>query len=138
MNTSAGQWEHGVACAETGAYRFRVWAPRADSLEIRIDDGITRLVSMESCEKGYFEVTLEDIRQGANYFYRIDGRDRPDPASRFQPEGVHGPSQVVDYRSDWHDVSWSGLALEQYILYELHVACFTLDGTFDAVIPHLR
>jgi maltooligosyltrehalose trehalohydrolase len=73
------------------------------------------------------------------YFYRFGGRkERPDPASRFQPQGVHGPSQVVNPNFSWGDDSWSGLSLNEYIIYELHVGTFTPDGTFPAIIPHLH
>jgi maltooligosyltrehalose trehalohydrolase len=94
---------------------------------------------MDLRERGYFDVVLEDVEPGALYLYRLDGeRERPDPASRSQPLGVHGPSQVIDPRFDWQDGAWQGLPLQQYILYELHVGAFTPEGTFEAVIPHLR
>jgi len=80
---------------------------------------------------------LEDVPPGSLYLIRLDGRERPDPASRFQPEGVHGPSQVVDLHRDWQDAAWRGLPLSGYVFYELHVGTFTPEGTFDAVIPHL-
>ena len=73
------------------------------------------------------------------YVYRLDGqKERPDPASRFQPQGVHGPSQVVDPRFPWEDPCWFGTPLRDYVLYELHVGAFTPDGTFEAVIPFLE
>ncbi|MBP1726352.1 MAG: GlgB, partial [Deltaproteobacteria bacterium] len=76
---------------------------------------------------------------GTRYFYRLDGEsERPDPASRFQPEGVHGPSQVVDSRFSWGDAGWFGLPLRDYIIYELHVGTFTGEGTFAAVVTHLE
>ncbi|HAZ31533.1 MAG TPA: malto-oligosyltrehalose trehalohydrolase, partial [Dehalococcoidia bacterium] len=59
------------------------------------------------------------------------------PASRFQPRGVHGPSQVIDSHFSWQDQNWAGLPLEEYIVYELHVGAFTEEGTFDAIIPYL-
>src|SRR4051812_12207237 len=72
------------------------------------------------------------------YLYRLDGgEERPDPASRCQPDGVHGRSLVVDRRFAWSDRDWKGIPLGQYIFYELHVGAFTPEGTFDAVIPHL-
>ena len=75
---------------------------------------------------------------GCRYFYRLHGQqDFPDPASRFQPEGVHGPSQVVEPGFSWDDGHWSGLPLGDYVIYELHVGTFTPEGTFDAVIPYL-
>lgn len=66
------------------------------------------------------------------------GRSVRSPASRFQPEGVHGPSELVDAEFEWQDRAWSGLPIERCILYELHVGTFTRDGTFDAIIPHLE
>lgn len=93
---------------------------------------------MRARPNGYFEIALEGVQRGTRYSYRLDGRsDRPDPASRYQPEGVHGPSQVVEPDFEWRDHGWTGLALEQCIFYELHVGTFTPEGTFDAVIPHL-
>ena len=87
---------------------------------------------------GYHSVMAEDVEPGDRYVYRLDDqRERPDPASRFQPEGVHGPSQVVDPHFPWEDDQWSGLPLQDYILYELHVGTFTPEGTFGAIIPHL-
>jgi maltooligosyltrehalose trehalohydrolase len=94
---------------------------------------------MEPEEGGYFSAVVEGVEPGAWYFYRLDNeRERPDPASRFQPRGVHGPSQIVDHRFHWEDTSWSGLPLAEYILYELHAGAFTPEGTFDAIIPRLR
>src|SRR5208283_1818802 len=75
---------------------------------------------------------------GTRYFYRLDGnKERPDPASKFQPEGVHGPSQVIDPHFVWEGPHWSGIPLSHYVLYELHVGTFTAQGTFDAIVPHL-
>jgi maltooligosyltrehalose trehalohydrolase len=75
---------------------------------------------------------------GDDYAYVIDGRRLPDPCSRLQPEGLRGPSRVVDPAAwTWHDQAWDGVALEDLVVYELHVGTFTAEGTFDAVIPHL-
>jgi maltooligosyltrehalose trehalohydrolase len=93
---------------------------------------------MEPDQWGYYQAVLEQVRPGARYFYRLDGdKDRPDPASRYQPQGVHGPSQVVDSSFPWEDRYWPGVPLQDYIIYELHVGTFTKNGTFDAIIPHL-
>jgi maltooligosyltrehalose trehalohydrolase len=92
---------------------------------------------MEAREHGYFEAHVPDAGPGTRYSYQLGGRELPDPASRLQPEGVHGPSQVAEAAFEWHDASWRGIPLEQYILYELHIGTFTLEGTFDAMIPHL-
>lgn len=88
--------------------------------------------------QGYFQGLVQDVSPGALYLYRLDGdKERPDPASKFQPQGVHHPSQVVDPRFPWEDRHWSGLSLPHYVIYELHVGTFTPEGTFEAVIPYL-
>jgi len=93
---------------------------------------------MQPLEGGYFAADVDNIAVGARYRYCLDGQwERPDPASRFQPEGVHGPSEVVDTNFAWTDGRWSGIPLEQYVLYELHVGTFTPQGTFDAIIPRI-
>ncbi len=132
------QWRHGAARLETGAWRFRVWAPRAVRVQLRLVDGGGRLERMEARGDGYYEATVEDAGAGTRYFWRVDGQDLPDPASRFQPVGVHGPSQTVDPEFDWQDAEWEGLALERFVLYELHVGMFTSEGTFEAIIPRLE
>jgi maltooligosyltrehalose trehalohydrolase len=87
---------------------------------------------------GYFTATTRG-GAGLRYFYVLDGeRRRPDPASRALPEGVHGPSEVVDTGAfAWTDPGWRGMALRDMVLYEIHVGAFTPEGTFEAVIPRL-
>src|SRR5207302_1311384 len=76
---------------------------------------------------------------GAQYFYRLaNGKDLPDPASRYQPKSVSGPSEAVSHDFDWNDVHWTGIPIENYVMYELHVGTFTPEGTFEAIIPHLH
>jgi maltooligosyltrehalose trehalohydrolase len=118
--------------------RFCVWAPRAAAVEVRLLGPPERVVPLRRRRGGYHDGTIEGVAPGALYFYRLDGqKERPDPASRAQPQGVHGPSQVVDLAFDWHDGGWHGLPLAEHVFYELHVGTFTHEGTFDAVIPHL-
>ena len=117
---------------------FQVWAPRAKELELHITFPNDRIIPMQSGERGYFFADVSAVRPGALYFYGLDdGEERPDPASRFQPQGVHGPSQVVEHQFPWADQGWPGLALDKYVLYELHVGTFTPEGTFDAIIPRI-
>jgi maltooligosyltrehalose trehalohydrolase len=94
---------------------------------------------MEPNARGFFNVTVPSVGAGARYLYRLDGYvERPDPASRSQPDGVHGPSEVVDPTEfEWTDGAWFGHTLADYVIYELHVGTFTDEGTFDAIIPHL-
>jgi maltooligosyltrehalose trehalohydrolase len=95
---------------------------------------------MESEERGYFRLVRPAVPEGQRYAYRLDGGpERPDPASLWQPDGVHAPSAVFrpgDFR--WSDAGWKGLPREDLVFYELHVGAFTPEGTFDAVIPRLE
>ncbi len=94
---------------------------------------------MERDDRGHWLAETKDVISGGRYLYRLDGeRDRPDPASRFQPEGVHGPSMLVDLSAfAWEDRGWKGIALRDYIIYEIHAGAFTPAGTFDAIVPRL-
>jgi len=128
----------GATFLGNGRCRFLVWAPNVDHLELRLLDPTDRLLPMQPRDRGYFELTVEGIDRGTRYFYRIDrDRDRPDPASRFQPDGVNAASAVVDSDFGWTDQHWHGIAMHQYITYELHVGTFTPEGTFDAAIAYL-
>jgi maltooligosyltrehalose trehalohydrolase len=122
-----------------GRCRFLVYAPLARKIEVRILSPRDRLVALERIEGGYHSGIVEDTAPGTLYRYRLDGvRELPDPASRFQPQGVHGPSQIVDPAAfPWTDGAWTGIPLEKHLFYELHVGTFTPEGTFDAVVPHL-
>ncbi|MGQ9687837.1 MAG: malto-oligosyltrehalose trehalohydrolase [Desulfobaccales bacterium] len=121
-----------------GRCRFLVWAPRAKRLEVRLIAPRERLVPLKKAAKGYFAAEVAGVEPGALYFFRLDGREeRPDPASRSQPQGVHGPSEVIDPRFPWRDATWAGLPLRDYVIYELHVGAYTPEGTFAALIPHL-
>ncbi len=128
----------GAVMAGENECSFEVWTPRAKKLELHITFPNDRIIPMQSGERGYFCADVSDVRPGTLYFYRLDdGRERPDPASRFQSQGVHGPSQVVHQHFSWTDQQWRGLALDKYVLYELHVGTFTPEGTFDAIIPRI-
>jgi maltooligosyltrehalose trehalohydrolase len=117
--------------------RFRLWAPNIALVGVRLL-GAERIVPMEKANNGYHEAVAENVRPGELYLYHL-GKDlqRPDPASRSQPQGVHGPSQVIDGQFSWNDGGWRGLPLEDYVIYELHVGVFTEAGTFDAAIARL-
>jgi len=121
-----------------GRCRFRVWAPGAQSVEVHLLAPRERLIPLLGRTRGYYEAEVEDVEPGGLYRYRLDGvLERPDPASQFQPQDVHGPSQVVDSQFDWDDGAWCGIPLRDYILYELHVGTFTAEGTFAAIMTHL-
>jgi len=118
--------------------QFVVWAPLAKRVDLHILQPRERVVPMEEGEPGYYRVTVQGVAPDCLYLYRLDGqKERPDPASRFQPRGVHGPSQVPESVFTWDDGEWHGLPLQQYILYEIHTGTFTLEGTLDAIIPRL-
>jgi maltooligosyltrehalose trehalohydrolase len=130
----------GAILLDSGETRFRVWAPRAESVSVQLLGGETsRTLPLRADVDGYFAGTVGGARAGDCYFYRLaDGTERPDPASRFQPQGVHGPSQIVDPRAfSWQDLGWQGLPLEECVIYELHVGTFTAEGTFAAAISRL-
>ncbi len=122
-----------------GRCLFTVWAPMANEMALRIVGPAERLVPMTREGRGYWTAETRDVFPGTLYVYRLDGeKERPDPASRFQPDGVHGPSAVVDHNAFvWDEHGWKGLALAEHIYYELHVGAFTPEGTFDAIIPRL-
>ncbi|HXG57515.1 MAG TPA: malto-oligosyltrehalose trehalohydrolase [Thermoanaerobaculia bacterium] len=126
----------GAILHEDGRCEFRVWAPRRRSVDVRIIDGPT--VAMRRGEWGYFEAVLDGCTEGTRYVYLLDGSvERPDPASRSQPDGVHAPSEVVGRDFAWRDAGWRGLPLDAYVVYELHVGTFTEEGTLDAIVPRL-
>ncbi len=123
-----------------GRCAFTVWAPYLKEVAVQIISPEDRLIPMEQDEEGYWKVTAEGVEPGTLYFYKLEGSlERPDPASHFQPESVHGPSQVVDRSTmSWNDAEWSGVPLEEMIIYELHVGTFTPVGTFDGIILRLK
>ncbi len=124
-------WRPGGDCG------FLVWAPRAKRVQVELEGDSARRLDLEPGERGY-HYGESAAAPGQLYTLRLDGGPpRPDPASRFQPQGVHGPSAVVDPAFAWTDAGWQGPPLERCVLYELHVGTFTREGTFDAVIPHL-
>lgn len=126
----------GVVPAD-GGVRCCLWAPSARRAEVVPEDA-GRPVEMRPRGDGTFEAHVAGLRHGALYRYRLDGALYPDPASRFQPHGVHGPSMVVDPRRyAWRDGEWTGLPPERWVFYELHVGTFTRRGTFAAARDRL-
>lgn len=117
---------------------FRVWAPHAGAVRVHLVAPVDRLVGLSPEGDGYFSGEVEDVRPGTRYRYQLDGvREFPDPASRFQPDGVHGPSVVIDEGFRWTDAAWRGHAPDELVVYELHTGTFTREGTFDAIHAHL-
>lgn len=126
---------------------FLVWAPFARSIELYMTSPEERTLPMLPQKDGYFNLFVEDVPKQSLYQYRLFPHSDPgqpakpvlraDPASRLQPRGVHGPSQIVDETFIWKDANWNGPALADYIIYELHVGTATPAGTFEALIPLL-
>jgi maltooligosyltrehalose trehalohydrolase len=128
-----------------GTSQFRVWAPEARQVTLVLEGPLVlegegrREVRLEQEAEGHFAVQLHGLAPGTLYRYRLDDRGPfPDPGSRFQPQGPHGPSMLVDpgaYR--WHDPQWRGVGMKGQVVYEMHIGTFTREGTFDAAIAHL-
>ncbi|HYN13231.1 MAG TPA: malto-oligosyltrehalose trehalohydrolase [Burkholderiales bacterium] len=120
-----------------GGVKFRLWAPGAKQVDVMIGKSASPMLQQQG---GWFEITVPDARAGTLYQYRIDGGQRvPDPASRFQPQDVDGPSEVIDpARFAWNDQDWRGRRWEEAVIYELHVGSFTPQGTFHAVQGKLQ
>jgi maltooligosyltrehalose trehalohydrolase len=127
----------GAQVREEGV-RFSLWAPSASDVSLELD-GAQETHAMKARNDGWWELTTSFAKAGTRYRYAIDGNLRvPDPASRFAPEGVHGPSDVIDpYAFSWTDGDWKGRAWETTVLYELHVGTFTQNGTYDGVVERL-
>lgn len=125
-----------------GGVLFRLFAPAVDSVQLALDEhgpSPRVLLPMQPCGDGWYEVAVDDAGAGTRYrFVLPDGRRVPDPASRFAPHGVHGPSVVVDAGAfAWSDGAWRGRPWEEAVLYELHVGAFTPEGTFRAAVERL-
>ena len=128
--------------AQPGGMHFRVWAPKRRRVEVVVEGGGARSAFGLSEEGGgYFSGAVEGAGAGTLYRFRLDGDDGhlyPDPASRFQPDGPHGPSQVVDpSRFEWTDREWRGRPLAGQVIYEMHVGTFTREGTLAAAAREL-
>jgi maltooligosyltrehalose trehalohydrolase len=144
-NAADGAWElrFGARPRDDRSVEFRVWAPNVTSLAVRILGDQPRTVPMTSSPDGEFTTKVSDVNEGTEYFYVLKGeRERPDPISRWLPGGVHGPTRIVDPASfRWTDQTWQGIALKDFIIYELHPGTFTTTGTFESAIarlPYLR
>ncbi len=133
--TRLGAW-----AVEDGV-EFCTWAPATSRVEVVISGPDTRRAPLVRDETGYHVARVGGLAPGARYRFSLDGdarsRPLPDPASRWQPDDVHGDSAVIDPAFAWSDVAWTGLPLADYVIYELHVGTFTPAGTFDAVIERL-
>ncbi|PGH55105.1 malto-oligosyltrehalose trehalohydrolase [Azospirillum palustre] len=122
-----------------GGAHARIWAPDAERVELVAEpDGRATVLGDEG--NGYFSGAVPELEAGGLYRFRLDGKEMlyPDPMSRFQPEGPHGPSQLVDpHRFAWTDQGWQGRAIKGQVIYEMHIGTFTAEGTWDAALAEL-
>jgi maltooligosyltrehalose trehalohydrolase len=129
----------GAEVSDAGVH-FRVWAPVRKTVEVVFDDG--GQVALQAEASGYFSGLAPNARAGSRYKYKLDGGENcPDPASRFQPDGPHGSSEVVEAAPfAWTDRNWRGVALPHQVIYEMHIGTFTQEGTWRSAeheLPHL-
>lgn len=130
----------GAECRDDGSVRFRLWAPAARRVELRLTGAKhSTSIPLEERPQGWFELITDAAKPGTQYRFRVDdAQEVPDPASRFQPRDVHGPSQVIDPEGfDWRDDGWRGRPWEEAVIYELHVGAFTPSGKFSSLRARL-
>ncbi len=129
----------GATLSSDGEVHFRVWAPLCRRVSLKVYAPAAATLEMTATEGGYFEGVLETNASEIRYAYLLDGEiERPDPASGWQPDGVHAASAFVDHhRFDWQSDCWRGLPLRDYVIYEMHVGAFTQEGTLDAAIARI-
>lgn len=129
----------GTQSSGKNKWTFYLWAPQLNRVELKIVFPEKKIIPMEKGDNGYWKIGVDNITWDTRYFFRLEkGNDRPDPVSHWQPDGVHGPSQIVDHsRFKWNDSGWKGIGLYEMIMYELHVGTFTQEGTLEAVINRL-
>ncbi len=125
---------------DNGRINFTVWAPKAEKVELHLLRPGDEILPMQRDAWGYWRTDIEDPGQTVDYLFRLNGDvDRPDPASHFQPHGVHKASRVVRHGEfNWTDSSWTGIPLEEMIIYEFHIGTFTPEGTFAAAASRLE
>ncbi|MGA9475708.1 MAG: hypothetical protein WBV36_24800, partial [Terriglobales bacterium] len=134
----------GAECRDDGTVRFRLWAPKAESVSLRLagfvpqnshpdlPDDLPHDLPMSRDARGWHELVIKAAPPGTQYQFSINGEQAvPDPASRFQPAGVHGSSEVIDPTAyEWHDQKWRGRPWHEAVIYELHVGTFSPEGTY--------
>jgi maltooligosyltrehalose trehalohydrolase len=137
LDTSTRQLAVGAELQSPGGVHFRVWAPERKDVRIVLEDGpgapATISLQRETDDEGYFSGVATAAGHGTNYRYELDSDPMryPDPASRFQPDGPHGPSQVIDGQSfKWTDDAWKGVSPVRQIIYEMHIGTFSREGTW--------
>jgi malto-oligosyltrehalose trehalohydrolase len=126
---------HGPRIEPGGGVTFRLWAPAARTVEVVTE---MQLLPAQPRGDGWYQVASAKARAGEHYKFRIDGEiDVPDPASHFQPNDVHGPSEVIDHAYDWQAKDWRGRPWHETVLLELHVGAYTPSGNYRGIIDKL-
>jgi len=122
-----------------GTCRFSVWAPNHNHVTLSLT-AENQHYPMDKFVAGYWTHTAEGLEPGTTYMFELDGKEtKPDPASHYQPDGVFGPSQVIDHDAfRWKDRGWRGLDLKDLVFYEMHVGAFTPQGTFKAALERIK
>ncbi|MBU2102205.1 MAG: malto-oligosyltrehalose trehalohydrolase [Candidatus Omnitrophota bacterium] len=140
MESKRTEVKIGAHYSKGNGCEFSVWAPRAKSMSLRIVGPSRQKVALTRDDRGYWKAVVSGIKPGARYLYELsDGAMRPDPASFFQPQGVHKASCVIDHADFcWRDRAWRNIPLKDYIIYELHAGTFSSEGTFEAITKKLR
>src|SRR3954470_5099432 len=129
----------GLEIQPRGGAHARIWAPRRSSVDVVLDADRTRAFPLDQERDGYFSGDVPGATAGDRYWLRLDQTLlRPDPVSRSQPDGPHGPSMIVDPAAfRWSDERWAGIAGDGQVVYELHVGTFTPEGTWAAAAGQL-
>src|SRR4029453_1495088 len=129
----------GVELVAPSTADFRVWAPACRRVEFVIDGGASHELTRGG-DDGSFEGIVSGVGAETRYWFRLDrGRLRPDPVSRYQPYGPHGPSAIVDAASfEWTDDAWKGVGATGHVLYEMHIGTFTPEGSWAAAEDQLE
>ena len=124
-----------------GGTHFRVWAPKRSKVEVVLEDAAASSFELNRESGEYFSGLFPEARAGTLYRFRLDGNPSliPDPVSRYQPQGPHGPSQVIDPVSfRWTDANWKGVSAHGQVLYEMHIGTFTKEGTWESAAKQLN
>src|SRR5579884_1673673 len=126
----------GADVVSGGGVHFRVWGPDHKTVDVLLNKAFHPL---QREKDGYFSGHLPGASAGSLYKYRLDGGEAyPDPASRFQPDGPHGFSKVIDPAAfSWSDKKWKGVSIRGQVIYEMHIGTFTAEGTWAGAIREL-
>jgi len=129
---------HGPERIGENKWKLNVWAPLHEKMTLHIVKPRDQKLEMTKDRDGFFSVECDNVSAGTCYYFQVSGKDLPDPASHYQPEGVHKHSALVDHSTfKWTDELWHGQPLRDLVIYELHIGTFSEAGTFDGAIEHL-